>query len=59
MFDRLDTDGDGAISEAEFSTRETTMFDRVDADGDGVISAEEIEGMRGQARRGGLRRGGE
>ncbi|MEM9737230.1 MAG: EF-hand domain-containing protein [Pseudomonadota bacterium] len=42
---QLDTDGDGAISEAEFMAR-NPMFERIDRDGDGLASAEEIAAAR-------------
>lgn len=45
MLERLDTDGDGSISEEEFlaqqSERLAAQFDRRDRDGDGLLSADE------------------
>lgn len=64
--ERLDTDGDGSISEEEFLAPQTeriaTLFDRRDRDGDGLLSAEETappeRGRRGDGRGpGGDRRG--
>ncbi|MEM9061873.1 MAG: signal transduction protein [Pseudomonadota bacterium] len=42
---RLDLDGDGALSEAEFMAS-NPMFERIDRDGDGIASAEEIALVR-------------
>ncbi len=56
MLERVDTDGDGAISEAEFTASILTRFDRMDADSNGTVTAEERRSMRG-GRRG--HRGGE
>ncbi|MEO1491811.1 MAG: signal transduction protein [Pseudomonadota bacterium] len=42
---RLDSDGDGALSEAEFTAR-NPMFDLVDRNGDGIASPAEIAQMR-------------
>ena len=46
MLDRLDTDGDGVISRAEFTDRPNPMFDRLDEDGDGVITEAERAAMK-------------
>ena len=63
MFKRLDTDGNGSVSEAEFLARPDRMFERADANGDGVVTAEEREAvkaeMKDRPRRRGGRRGGE
>ncbi|MCB1628139.1 MAG: EF-hand domain-containing protein [Xanthomonadales bacterium] len=40
-FARMDTDGDGQVSLAEFNQRKDQWFDRVDSNGDGIISADE------------------
>ncbi|MEM7683882.1 MAG: signal transduction protein [Pseudomonadota bacterium] len=44
---RLDVDGDGSLTEAEFMAS-NPMFDRIDRDGDGVATAEEISVIRDQ-----------
>ncbi len=38
---RLDTDGDGAVSEKEWVDRSLARFDRLDTDHDGVLSPQE------------------
>ena len=42
---RMDADGNGALSQAEFMA-ENPMFDRIDRNGDGIASAEEIAEVR-------------
>lgn len=46
-FERLDTDGDGLVSQMEFAERETRrgprIFDHADADGDGAVSLDEMQ----------------
>ena len=55
--ERLDADGDGRISRAEFLGRELRLFDRLDANGDDAVSPEEIEtAMESQRERRGARR---
>ncbi len=44
---RMDTDGDGRVSLAEYQEWMGYAFDRMDADGDGVLSAAELPGGRG------------
>ncbi|KNG94245.1 EF-hand domain-containing protein [Pseudaestuariivita atlantica] len=57
MFDRLDANEDGTLTEAEIATakaehadrrgdRMERMFDRADADGNGAISKDEFEAMQ-------------
>jgi Ca2+-binding EF-hand superfamily protein len=47
MMDRLDADGDSALSLAEMQARaDGRRFDRADADGDGRITKAEMEEMR-------------
>jgi Ca2+-binding EF-hand superfamily protein len=43
MFKRLDKDGDGKLSMAEFSAPPLKMFARLDRDNDGVITADEMK----------------
>lgn len=43
---RLDTNGDGTISRAEFAAPAMQRFDRADADGDGVVTPAERAAMR-------------
>lgn len=54
MIERVDTNGDGAVSLAEMNAREDgRMFRRLDQDGDGVITRAEAEDARGRfGRRG-------
>jgi Ca2+-binding EF-hand superfamily protein len=40
-FDRLDTNKDGVISQAEVNARQADRFAKIDANGDGMISPEE------------------
>ncbi|GGD06550.1 hypothetical protein GCM10011342_14280 [Aquisalinus flavus] len=44
--DRLDTDGDGVISQAEFLAHEPEHLDKVDTDGDGNITRAEADAAR-------------
>jgi hypothetical protein len=48
-FGMMDTDGDGKLSQAEF-TREPQWFARVDANGDGSVTRAEVEALRGTQR---------
>jgi Ca2+-binding EF-hand superfamily protein len=41
LFQKMDTDGDGALSAAEGEAAAEKMFDRRDANGDGVLTEEE------------------
>lgn len=43
MFKEMDTNGDGAISEAEFNAFHAKRFKEMDANGDGKITFEEME----------------
>ncbi|MEQ9491855.1 MAG: EF-hand domain-containing protein [Alphaproteobacteria bacterium] len=42
MFQRLDEDGDGQITEAELTEKKTAMMYRADRDGDGQITKSEL-----------------
>lgn len=46
VFEQLDTDGNGAISRAEFLEIRRAMFARIDADQSGTVTAAEIETAR-------------
>jgi hypothetical protein len=41
--ERIDTNGDGRVSQAEFVGRDLRVFDRFDANGDDAVSPEEID----------------
>jgi Ca2+-binding EF-hand superfamily protein len=43
MFDRLDKDGDGKLTMAEFAAPELKLFDRLDRNHDGVLDADELK----------------
>ncbi|HJW41852.1 MAG TPA: EF-hand domain-containing protein [Rhizomicrobium sp.] len=43
MFKRLDTDGNGRLTMAEFAAPPLKMFDRLDRNHDGVITADEMK----------------
>ena len=55
LFNRTDTDGDGFISEEEFTTSQLERFKKMDTDKDGKVSFEEnkqaIEKMRERRER--------
>jgi len=53
MFKRLDKDGDGKLSLAEFAAPPEKMFDRLDRNHDGVITADEMKPRFGGRDRGG------
>ncbi|SMR83728.1 MULTISPECIES: EF-hand domain-containing protein [Stenotrophomonas] len=46
---RMDSDGDGKVSEAEYLQWMLYAFDRMDRNGDGVLSADELPGGKGMA----------
>ncbi|AZO67273.1 MULTISPECIES: EF-hand domain-containing protein [unclassified Mesorhizobium] len=46
ILQRLDTNGDGAISRDEMLAARERMFTKLDRNGDGVIGEKEIEGAR-------------
>lgn len=45
---RMDSDGDGRVSEAEYVQWMLYAFDRMDRNGDGVLSADELPGGKGR-----------
>ena len=45
MLERVDGDGDGRISRAEFTSREPRVFERADADGDGRVTPAELDAL--------------
>lgn len=47
MIERLDTDGDGAISRIEAEVAASARFARMDRDGDGVVSLAELQERSG------------
>ncbi|MHA7832863.1 MAG: EF-hand domain-containing protein [Algiphilus sp.] len=50
MFDKVDRNGDGAISREEAAAARTKAFERLDSNGDGVINREEIDARRERAQ---------
>lgn len=46
MFERVDTDGDGIISEAEFMEAHKHRFKEIDSNSDGQISKDEAKAHR-------------
>ena len=46
---RMDSDGDGRVSEAEYVQWLLYAFDRMDRNGDGVLGADELPGGKGRA----------
>jgi len=47
--ERMDSDGDGRVSLAEYQAWMSYAFDRMDRNGDGVLSADELPGGKGRA----------
>ena len=45
---RMDSDGDGKVSEAEYVQWMLYAFDRMDRNGDGVLTADELPGGKGR-----------
>ncbi|KAJ55327.1 hypothetical protein ACMU_11570 [Actibacterium mucosum KCTC 23349] len=56
MFETLDTDGSGTITQAEFEAKAAERFAEVDANGDGLLSPEEM--AEASPRKGKFREGG-
>ncbi|MES2338533.1 MAG: hypothetical protein V4537_10590 [Pseudomonadota bacterium] len=50
---RLDTDGDGKVTRAEYDTQSTKRFARMDTNGDGTVDATEMAALPGGGRMGG------
>ena len=50
LLQKMDTDGDGALSAAEGEAAAEKMFDRLDANGDGVLTKEEFTARKGGKR---------
>ncbi|WP_243713618.1 EF-hand domain-containing protein [Luteimonas terrae] len=46
---RMDTDGDGRVSLAEYQAWMSYAFDRMDRNGDGVLTPDELPGGKGRA----------
>ncbi|MDV3467231.1 EF-hand domain-containing protein [Stenotrophomonas sp. C3(2023)] len=45
---RMDTDGDGRVSEAEYLAWMLYAFDQLDRNGDGVLTSDELPGGKGR-----------
>ena len=45
---KMDSDGDGRISQAEYVAWMSYAFERMDTDGDGVLSTAELPGDKGK-----------
>jgi len=58
LFQRVDTNGDGAITPEEAPDRMKKRFDQVDADGNGSISVEELTSVFEKMKQGGKKKGG-
>lgn len=43
MMEKIDTDGDGQVSKAEFMAMHTERFEKMDANSDGVLSKDEMK----------------
>ncbi|GAA0330077.1 hypothetical protein GCM10009087_45340 [Sphingomonas oligophenolica] len=54
MMMRADTNGDGKISQAEFTAMMDQRFARLDKNGDGFITADEVSDMPGRGPGGGV-----
>ena len=54
MMMRADTNGDGKISQAEFTAMMDQRFTRMDKNGDGFITADELGDMAGRGPGGGV-----
>lgn len=50
MMERVDTNGDGQISKAEFMAKHEGKFVKMDANSDGFISKEEMKDAKGKMK---------
>ena len=50
MMARADADGDGTVSQAEFTSAALARFDSADANNDGTVTAEERREQRSERR---------
>lgn len=55
MFKRMDANGDGSVSKAEFDEFNTKRFKEMDADNDGKVTREEMDTRVNRAMRNGLK----
>jgi Ca2+-binding EF-hand superfamily protein len=46
IFKKLDTDGDGKITQAEYATYADSMFTAADTNGDGVVTLDELKALK-------------
>jgi hypothetical protein len=46
MMERVDTDGDGQVSKAEFMAKHEEMFTKMDTNSDGFVSPEEMKAAK-------------
>jgi Ca2+-binding EF-hand superfamily protein len=54
-FDKLDSDGDGQVTLAEFNQAHEARFTKLDSNGDGVLTSDELGRQRMRGRDGGAR----
>lgn len=50
MMERVDTDGDGQVSKAEFMAKHEEKFTKMDANGDGFVSKDEMKDAKGKMK---------
>ena len=50
MMERIDTDGDGVISKAEFMAKHEEKFAKMDSDGDGNLTKDEMEAAKAKMK---------
>ena len=48
FFEKMDTDGDGAISRAEHDAQSAERFKKMDRNGDGKVTKEEMEANKAE-----------